>query len=226
MPKPWFRHPLLFPSDNPSAKLPKEAPHAHRTGHFKTVFRLRQLPPRAGQAGAVHPVRPGHARHHADRRREIHLLPGARAAAARADARYLAADLADEGSGRRAERSRRAGRMRQFGHVRRVHAGRAGLRGAGRLQAALRRPRAADRARLPVLCAARTRFDGDGRRGALHFPMGTGFPTELPENTGFSRSVARAAAGFGFHRYRNRGRARRHRARARPARPVRADHRL
>ena len=38
-----------------------------------------------------------------DRRRQVHLLSGPGARAARTDARHLAAHLADEGPGRRAE---------------------------------------------------------------------------------------------------------------------------
>ena len=59
------------------------------------------------------PVRTRLARRAADRRRKVALLSGAGARTRRACGRRLAADLADEGSGRHARRQRRAGGLLQ-----------------------------------------------------------------------------------------------------------------
>ena len=95
-----------------------------------------------------------HARRAADRRRQVAVLPGAGADAARAHRRRLAAHLADEGPGRRAQRARPAGGVHQQ-HAHRARRSRPPrARGARRDQAALRRAGAVRRRhRRPSGCA-------------------------------------------------------------------------
>ena len=67
------------------------------------LFRLQRISPGAG-AGDQEPAgRPRHGGDHADGRGEIGLLPDSRAAVVRRRHRFFSADLADEGSGGRAD---------------------------------------------------------------------------------------------------------------------------
>ena len=78
---------------------------------------IHHLSPAAARSDGRRPRRPRLARRAADRRRQVALLPGARARPARARRRRLAAHLADEGPGGHARRQRRAGgALQQLAH--------------------------------------------------------------------------------------------------------------
>ena len=120
---------------------------------------LHDVPAAAARGDGRDAQRPRLARRAADRRRQVALLPGAGAGPAGPRAGRLAADLADEGSGRHARRQRRAGGLlQQRAAVRReVERGRGDARGT--LPAALRLARAAGRRR-------QRRVPGAARRSA------------------------------------------------------------
>ena len=145
-------------------------------------LRARRLSPRSGAHRARRGRGPRHAGVDADRVRQVAHLPARRDAATRADARAVAADRADEGSGRQAaagrgrdarrSSTRRSPPTRSRGRLAGVAAGRTRLLYAApeRLrQAALRGDAARDRRR------ARRR-----RRGALRLHVGARLPPRLP----------------------------------------------
>ena len=96
------RHPMTPTIDKRSLK-PLQDVIARHWGY--NDFR-----PVAGRGHAGRPRRPRFARRHADRRRQVALLPGPRRAPRRHHRRRLAAHRPDEGSGRRPARLRRRGR--------------------------------------------------------------------------------------------------------------------
>ena len=169
---------------------PTARPRARRAAR---ALRLSRLPPGTGARRRVGARRSRHARRAADRRRQVAVLPGAGAAAAEADRRGLAADLADEGPGRRAHRARhrrppsstaRSPPAQISDRMARVD--------ARRRQAALRRAgalRLRHHGRAP---ARRRRVAARGGRGALHQRVGPRFPPELPARW---RRCARSSAG-------------------------------
>ena len=188
------------------------------------------LPARARAHHHQRPRRNRHARHHADGRRQVAVLPAPRARAARHHAGGVAAHRAHEGSVRQARGARRRGAAA------RLHAGPA--RGACRARPAhgaapvhrLRHARAAGRRRFPLVAGAGQGRPLRGRRGALHLAVGARFPPRLPRpGSGHRRDRSsdcpgadrhRAAAGQGRHpRAARRARRRRRRRRPAPAQP-------
>ena len=80
----------------------------------ETIFRLQFIPPVAGRNHPRRARRQGRVRRAADRRRQVALLPTARARAARTHRRRLAAHRADEGPGGRAASRRCRGDVSEF----------------------------------------------------------------------------------------------------------------
>ena len=97
----------MYMSAAPSVHITLGARPPSRT-HFSSLG-IRLLPPAAAGSDDGVDRRARLARGDADRRRQIALLPGAGAAERARHRRRLAADLVDEGSGRRAARVRRRG---------------------------------------------------------------------------------------------------------------------
>ncbi len=138
---------------------------------------------RPGQEEIVEAVLAGpqHAGHHADGRRQVAVLPAARAVPRRGDGRHLAADRADARSGPRAARGGGRGRGADLGQYRRGD--RRGLPGAGRrpAEASLHGARTAGLGRhQPDCCAASSTTPDRGGRGALRQPVGPRLPPRLP----------------------------------------------
>ena len=146
-----------------------------------TPVRIRGLPPRPGAGRPRRGRRPRHARADADRLGEVAHLPARGDAPADADARPLAADRADEGSGRQAAAGGRgAGDADQL-VARPGRGGRAAAWGGrGPLPAPLRRPGAAPPAALPRRDRGDRHRPRRDRRGALRQHVGARLPARLP----------------------------------------------
>ncbi len=157
--------------------------------------RLRVVPRRPGGDHRDHSRRPRRARDHADRQRQVAVLPAPGAVMRRAHHRGLAAHRADAQPGRaiaqlrhrrrRAqllERLQREPRHRRADRARRIAAR---LHRAGTARQAGNHRDAQDREGRPA----------GGRRGPLHFPVGSRFSPGIHEPGRASRRARRAADG-------------------------------
>ena len=168
----------------------------------RALLGLHVVPSAAARGDGRDPRRPRLARRAADRRRQVALLPGAGARSPGPRRRRLAADLADEGSGRHARRQRRARRVLQQLAV----GGRDGASvlarpARGALSAALRLARAAGRRgqrRLSSRCSARpaSASSPSTRRTA----SASGATTSGP-STGSSARLRERFPGVSLHAY-------------------------
>ena len=165
---------------------------------LQRALRLRRLPARAGRGRPSRRRGPRHARADADRLRQVAHLPARRNAAARADARPLAPDRADEGPGRQA-----AARDRRHGDVRQLVARRGGdgepdpRRRRGPDADPLRGARAAAQRRVRRDAAGDRRRPRRDRRGALRQHVGPRLPARLPLHPPGARGARRADACSG-----------------------------
>ncbi len=168
---------------------------------LQSVFGYRDLPPLPG-GDRRHPGRRrGCLRADADRRRQVPLLPDPGAVPTGGGDRRLAADLADEGPGRRPGRQRRARRFLQLlSHRRRGPPG-PGQTPCRGTRPALPRPGAADERGVPGAAGRDPHCPVRHRRGALRLPVGARLPSRVhparPAAPGFSPG---AAAGADRHR--------------------------
>src|SRR6267142_1582777 len=144
------------------------------------VLRPRPLPRRTGTGRRRGPRRPRRPCRHADGFRKIARIPAARGDAPGHDARRVAADLADEGSGRRVEPPPDSGGRAAFDAAGRRPARGARLGTRGTPAAALCRARTICVRSLPAPAPrARDRTVRRGR-GALRLGVGPRLPPRLP----------------------------------------------
>ena len=200
------RGPAAGPAGSVVGPMDPASPRSTRTS-ASTAFR-------PGQEEAVRAAvgrRPRRARRHADRRRQVALLPAARAHARRPDARRLAARLADAGPGRRRSSASRPGRVALVNAQQDADANRGGARRArprDRCGCSTSRPSAS---RRRAFLEALKRREGRAvrrRRGALRLAVGPRLPARLLP-PGRRRALARSAR-------RSSRRPRRRRRRSRP----------
>ena len=160
--------------------------------------------------------RPRRARRHADRRRQVAVLPAARADARRPDARRLAARLADAGPGRgaRARRARARSRSSTRSRTRRRTARRSSARAPATLRLLYVAPERFALAGLPRGDARRPRRAVRRRRGALRLAVGPRLPARLLPARRRRALARRARRSWPPPRRRRPQVAARHRARA------------
>ena len=192
-----------MPESRVSESLP---PHIRRPGghgdqyeqtrNVTAILRLHRLPARPGEAHRCPAFRPGCLRHHAHRRRQEPVLPGAGAYAAGGDIGHLPPDFSHEGPGHGPEGRRSQRGLHQFLPDTQPDPPGVPEHPERYVQDHLCGPGAASDRRLLRGHPVQDRFPGDGRRGPLHFPVGPGFPAQLPENRGLSEGLPQPARGL------------------------------
>ena len=165
------------------------------------------------------------ARRHADRVGKVARLSTARRGPVRNDARRLAADFPDEGSGGRAQSAGDPVGRPALDAVSRQPAGDGARRALRSTAAAVRRAGAVRVRRIPPAAPGPHGCALHHRRGALRVGVGPRFPPGLSPPAGGGGGVPShrlhhvAAAHRGFHRDGHSGGSRRHRRHGGPARP-------
>ena len=143
---------------------------------LRKTFGFEVLSARPGRDRRRDPRRPRRVGGHADRQRQVAVLPAAGVAPRRPDHRGIAADRADAQSGRAAARLRRRGGCAQLRQRRRRKSFGTRPDRARRIASRLHRARTAGEIRNARSPQARQDRASGGRRGALHFAMGPRFP--------------------------------------------------
>ena len=171
-------------------------------GRRRALLGLHDLPAAAARSDGRGPRRPRLGRRAADRRRQVAVLPGAGARAARAGPGRVAADLADEGSGGHARRQRRAGgALQQLARrpTRRRRSSPACARDATGCSTSRPSGSSATAATASSRCSPSCRVQlRRRRRSALHQPVGARLQAR---STGSSARLRQLLPGISVHAY-------------------------
>ena len=192
---------------------------------LEPLLGLQHVPAAAARGDGGDSRRPRFGRRPAHRRRQVAVLPGAGAGATRPGAGRLAADLADEGSGRQPDRATACRRPASTARCRRTSARRScracakGATGCSTSRRSGWRRRAAT-SFIAQPDAERRQLHRRGR-GALHQPVGARLPSRVPAARAAAPGVSRRQPAC-LHGDGDRARARRHRRAARAAGAARA----